>query len=98
MSARFRKSLELGMLAFCTASLGGGVGYVVYQRKVLGNRVKIELDDSDNELAQWLKFDPLGLRGTKPAEEKEGEMAKTLPPAATAAAASDDDGGGGGKN
>ncbi len=90
MSARFRKSLELGVLAFCTASLGGGVGYVVYQRKVLGNRVKIELDDSDNALAQWLQFDPLGLRGRQPAEAEEEKTTPTArPPAAAANDASD---------
>jgi len=52
-----RKSAELGILTFLTAALAGGVGFVMYERKINKKRVKIALEDGDERaenLAGWL--------------------------------------------
>ena len=58
MSGAARKSAELGMLTFLTASLAGGVGWVLYERKVNGNRVKIQLDGDKKAggIEDWLSL------------------------------------------
>ena len=55
--AAARKSAELGILTFLTAALAGGVGLVMYERKVNKNRVKIRLEDGEERadgLRGWL--------------------------------------------
>ena len=58
MSGAARKSAELGMLTFLTATLAGGVGWVLYERKVNGNRVKVQLDGDKKAggIEDWLSI------------------------------------------
>ena len=52
-----RKSAELGILTLLTAALAGGVGFVMYERKINKKRVKIALEDGNERaenLSGWL--------------------------------------------
>ena len=59
MAARLRNNLEKGMLAVVTTTMFGGVCTLLYQTKVLGNNLKIDLRDKsnpDNDPNNFLKW------------------------------------------
>ena len=86
-----RKSAELGILTLLTAALAGGVGFVMYERKVNKNRVKITLEDGDRAggLEGWLALPAqvkARLPDISPADillgnsARKQELPKTQPP------------------